>query len=322
MKKIFFLITIIVALVSCGNQSDYKISVVFPDKSTEGLTAYLTNYDSGDTIDSVKVVNNCLTFVGKVDSSYMARLLVADSRLGFVVEGGAISIVWKNHCATGTPLNEKLNVINENVDTLDDADAIPVFFKAYEENKDNGIGPWAFNYYLMCNSFNSVQLDSVLKKAPAHYRDFKRIQKAINAAKQQDLTAVGKKFTDFSNANGEKLSDYVGKGQYTLVDFWASWCGPCRREIDNIKKLYEKYNTKMTFVGIAVWDNDVDTQKAIADKQIPWKVIMNGKNWTEPTDIYGISGIPHIILFDPQGNIVARNLTGDALSTEVANHIK
>ena len=126
-------------------------------------------------------------------------------------------------------------------------------------------------------------------------------------------TDEGAMFTDFEATQPDgsiaKLSDYVGKGKYILVDFWASWCGPCKREIPNIKAAWEKYKgDKFDVLSVAVWDKPEDTAKAAAEHGVVWNQIVNAGQ--VPTDIYGIEGIPHLILFGPDGMIVKR---GDAL---------
>lgn len=126
-------------------------------------------------------------------------------------------------------------------------------------------------------------------------------------------TQEGDMFTDFEIAQPDgsiaKLSDYVGKGKYILVDFWASWCGPCKREIPNIKAAYEKYKgDKFDVLSVAVWDKPEDTAAAAAEHGVVWNQIVNAQKI--PTDIYGIEGIPHLILFGPDGKIVKR---GDGL---------
>ena len=193
---------------------------------------------------------------------------------------------------------------------------------AFEENKNNGVGPWAFYNYLMCKPLTLPQLEAELANVPSSYMEQKRVKSAIANVKAQAVTAEGQMFTDFTvtreDGSTVKLSDYVGKGTYTLVDFWASWCGPCRREIPNIKALYEKYNGKgMSFLGVAVWDAPADTHKAIEQLQMPWPVIVGNKNLTEPTQKYGIMGIPHIIIFDPEGRIISRGLQGKKLAEMV-----
>ena len=94
-----------------------------------------------------------------------------------------------------------------------------------------------------------------------------------------------------------------------MVDFWASWCGPCKREIPNIKAAYEKYKgDKFDVLSVAVWDKPEDTAKAAAEHGVVWNQIVDAQK--VPTDIYGIEGIPHLILFAPDGKILKR---GDAL---------
>lgn len=132
-------------------------------------------------------------------------------------------------------------------------------------------------------------------------------------------TGEGSIFKDFQTEHEGKvvkLSDYVGKGKYVLVDFWASWCGPCRMEIPNLIKVYNQYKgDKFEVLGVATWDKPEDTKKAIKELGIPYPQILNASK--EVSDAYGIVGIPHIILFDPDGKIVKRNLRGSDIERTV-----
>lgn len=349
MKKFAYLmLALLFAVTSCGDGGKYRIAVSFPDNSLDGKTAYLTSYDSGDTIAEAKIADACVAIEGETDSSFMARLIVDGNRLGLVVEKGEISIIWKDGKATGTPLNDKRNALNDEIEKLekesealqqryekgeikeDEAEQLndevnkkisDAFFKAYQDNKSNGIGPWAFNYYLMYNDFTLAQIDSLVAEAPKHYQNLVRVKKAISNAKQLELTAVGKPFVDFKITTDEgkqvALADFVGKGKFTVVDFWASWCGPCRKEIESLKTIYPQVKDNVDFVGIAVWDNPADTKKAIQELQIPWTVVVPNEKIDQPTDIYGISGIPHIVIFDPQGVILSRGLQGEPLKAQI-----
>lgn len=130
---------------------------------------------------------------------------------------------------------------------------------------------------------------------------------------------AGTAFIDFETTYQGKtthLSDYVGKGQYVLVDFWASWCGPCRAEVPNLIAAYNQFKEKgLVVLGVAVSDDPADTEKAIAALGINYPQMLNAGS--TPAELYGISGIPHIILFAPDGSIVERGLRGERIAEKL-----
>ena len=116
------------------------------------------------------------------------------------------------------------------------------------------------------------------------------------------------------DGNAVTLHQYFGKP--IVLNFWASWCGPCKEEIPNIAKIYKTYAGKdFDVLSVAVWDNPENTKAAAAEHGVVWNQIINAQRI--PTDLYGIQGIPQIMLFGPDGTILRRDLRGDAIEAAV-----
>jgi len=135
-------------------------------------------------------------------------------------------------------------------------------------------------------------------------------------------SALGEKILDFTqnDTTGKPVQFANFKGKYVLVDFWASWCGPCRGENPNVLKAYNEYKDKnFTVVGISLDDKADRWEKAIREDNMPWTQLSDLKGWkNELADYYGIQGIPSNLLIDPNGKIIAKDLRGEALHAKLA----
>jgi len=164
---------------------------------------------------------------------------------------------------------------------------------------------------------------SLYAQLPARFQQFFLVRKAYDAIQLQNRTAPGRMFTDYTITGGNpdgtdvKLSDYVGRGKYILLDHWASWCGPCKAEMPYIKKTWEAFaGDRFDVVSIAVSDKRADTEAALAKLDMPWHQILDGQKI--PQELYGISAIPHLILFAPDGTILQRGLRGEQIYDAVS----
>ena len=324
MKKLLFFMAAVALLASCGDSNKYSVTMTLPSTDLAGSTAYLIDIDSEDTVATATVADSVVKFEGTTDKAFLAGVKVGFGSAMIVVEPGEINVDATGKAA-GTELNKSLEALVDSLQSAQSQEDLAAILKsAYETNKDNPIGIFAFLNYVQVAEMGLADVEAELAGAPVIAAS-KQMTKMLESLRSVENTTEGKMFTDFAvtgdDGKEQRLSDYVGKGDYVLADFWASWCGPCRMELPNIKKIYDKYNGKgLTVIGIAVWDKPEDTRKAIEEEQIPWPQILNAGH--VPTDIYGIQGIPHIILFGPDGTIIARNLRGDDMAAKVDEVMK
>lgn len=314
-------------------------------------------------LDSAVIKNGTFTFTGKQDTAVNRYLTYKNNEdngmaMDFFLENGkiAIQLTKDNDAATGTPNNDayqeirtQLNSLMKQMETLYSAlsdttltdeqreakgkeieglqeKMIAVAKDGIAKNITNPVGIHLLkqNYYYM----DVNELDPLMPQIPAMYDQDERIVQIKANVKQMKATAVGQKFTDFEMQTPEgekvKLSDYVGKGKVVLVDFWASWCGPCRREMPNLVDLYAKYKNKnFEIVGVSLDQSGEAWKNAIKQLNISWPQMSDLKYWDcEGAKLYAVSSIPHTVLIDKDGTILARGLAGEALQEKLAEVIK
>lgn len=344
MLRIYFIITFFISTIlpiSIVAQS-YTVTATFPDGSFKGKTVYLSAVHDGSILDSTVIADQKAIFKGEAENTTLCMVASGNVRGFIMLEKGNITVNVSSERGAlsygkGTLLNSRLGGLMEKYNQLmgevmnyqgeDEEEFMktvwtPKFTQGiggiFKANSNNDIGMRALMY--LSNYGESDSLDTFFEQAGETVTSRGPIQKIIKQRQALKQTAEGMMFTDFTieNSDGQSVSfsDYIGKGKYVLVDFWAGWCGPCKREIPHIKEIYEKYNgDNFTVLGVAVWEQPAATKKVIKELGIIWPSIINAQSI--PIDIYGIDGIPHIILFGPDGTIVARGLRGEDMKTTI-----
>jgi len=176
--------------------------------------------------------------------------------------------------------------------------------------------------------FDAIEAEKIFNKLLPEIKQTNLAKNVIRQILETKRTQVGIQATDFTqnDVNGKpvKLSDF--KGKYVLLDFWASWCAPCRRENPNVKEAYAKYKSKgFEVLGVSLDKEEAKAAwlKAIADDKLTWTQVSDLRSWNnEAAVLYSVKAIPTNFLIDPQGKIIAKDLRGEELQLKLKEIFK
>ncbi len=198
----------------------------------------------------------------------------------------------------------------------------------YETLKSNIDKP--LGYFLLISCYNMLEPETTLEliqKVQSSYKNSNMIRAIEEEVQKSCKTANGQSFIDIcipSIDGGQiKLSDVVRENKLTLVDCWASWCGPCRAEMPNVVSLYDKYHKKgLEIVGISFDENDKSWREAVKEMKMTWPQASELNSWDNVmTHNYGVNSIPYTILIDSNGTIIGQQLRGNELEEVIKQYL-
>ena len=353
----------VIVLTACHSNA-YKISGKVEGLKDGDTLYVTNDLQTGIPTDTLIVKDGKFELSGETDSTYIAMIYSGarnELNAPFFVEPGNITIKLVEtpggSRVGGTKCNEQWQELNDSVmtigkeinriaehiygNTIDEMEQqkgmeqidklnqrfSAIVVKTTEKNIKNEFGYFLLTYYpeeLIDNQTRKKLID----KLPEEVQKRPVIQEMLSNLKQADETAEGMTIKDFNQPgiDGTELSlmSEVAKNTITVIDFWASWCGPCRQEMPFMLEMFSKYKDKgLGIVGISL-DEDSDSWKAATQQlNIPWIQMSDLKGWENAiAKHFCVNSIPHTIVVDQQGKILKRGLRGEKLEEFVAKQLK
>ena len=353
-KNLFFILIIALGLVSCSKPS-FKVNLQC--QNGEDAMVYLSKVTIDDIIpiDSTSISNGQAKLKAPLSDVQDLYLLVIEGMrdyIPFLPENKDVTIVVDIDDPTATNVTASdaqalLNTFNTQMRQKFD-ELYPAYLEAQNNNDESAsdsiaqsiideLNNYKFNFiknnsnnfashYILNDMKQDCSLDT-LKTLVSSFGDTKSIYlDAINEyIDKQEKLEIGQPFIDFTLKTilGEdvKLSDIVSANKLTLVDFWASWCNPCRKENPNVVAAYNKYHKAgFEVLGVSVDQDDAEWIKAVKDDGLLWTQVRDADN--SASDIYSIYYIPSNFLIDQNGTIIAKGLRGEDLDAKLNELLK
>ena len=359
MKRILPVLLILPFLASCDNAPRYKITAELSSNDLDGKTVYMKPIEKtglGLSVDSAVVKGNTFTMKGSVVDPSLYVLILDKVSVPLFLENGNIKVNAdlenpKDSKVSGTGLNDLFQKYRDGSAVIESE--LEKAAKQYQDggemaeemieefmNERQRLSDELTNYGInfMKENPNNLVTAYVLVVSAQNLADKDLIEiyskfdeNVKNSIFAKDLEETissikvieGEKFIDLKlqkpDGTEMSISDYAGQGKYVLLDFWASWCGPCRRENPNVVAEYAKYKDKgFEIIGISLDENKDKWIQGIKDDKITWPQMSDLKGWeSEAVSTYGIKGIPFTVLLDKEGNVIAKNLRGRSLSNKL-----
>ena len=343
--------------------TSFTVEGTLPDSTHHGEQIYLQRQSDGKCFGRTKIEGNRFTFTGVADTAAYCRIDIDKKLYSnLIVENGNIQVKMEyanllqtSSFATGTPGNEEfarirqleediLSTHSKRIDSLrqiypNEQELIEVAQPLVRElnqkiaahskelfaiHQNDAIG-YSLLYTVFLDALSTDEQIATIESTGPSIQQTDLAQEKLRKLRRLKNTMIGMPYIDIKgkDINGKDiaLSDFIGKGNYVLIDMWASWCGPCKAEVPNIAENYHEFKDKgLSVVGIFVFDDAKNLAPCLKELNITWPQIVAE---TSVQKTYGVTGIPTMILFAPDGTIVERggNLRGSSLKWTLKKYL-
>lgn len=357
-KLLLSIVAASMTLVACNAQSGYKVTGTVEGMPDGKAIIATVNGTSLDTLAKADVKNGSFEFTGNVSEPTGAYIMVIGQRgaIPFMLENANITVNAGQAGLTvtgseGQKIYDQFMAIN----TTTQQEAMKLQQEYQAANGDQAKMQAVQEAYAKLMTDAQAKETELIKANPDSYvstfvivssmgqMEYEQLKERYNLLGEKakasaqgkaiaaqiaklESTAIGQIAPNFTitTPEGESISLYDIKGKVKLIDFWASWCGPCRGENPHVVEIYKEYHPKgLEIFGVSLDNNKEAWVKAIADDGLVWKHGSDLKGWqSAPAQLYSVSGIPHTVLLDENNKIIAKNLRGDELKQKIAELLK
>ncbi|MGE5393345.1 MAG: redoxin domain-containing protein [Candidatus Saccharibacteria bacterium] len=312
-----------------------------------------------ESIDTANVVDGKFSFTGKMetpdmrvirlnDKDYIAQLFLDNSKVTIVakkdsmqaakITGSPSQDLFQTYMNEVESMNKQMGGLQDryqkamaanNADEIKKVqveyqaimDNMKVFTKNFVKEHNTSVVAAYIALFQLSDKIESAELDSIVNGFPQEISKSEYVVSLKKIADGMRKTAVGKEAPDFTmnDPQGKPIQLSSLRGKVVMIDFWASWCGPCRQENPNVVKLYQQYHDKgFEILGVSLDRTKEDWEKAIKDDQLSWLHVSDLQYWqNSAAQLYAVNAIPQTYLLDQQGKIIAKGLRSEELAAKL-----
>ena len=357
-KLLLSIVAASMTLAACNAQSGYKVTGTVEGMPDGKAIIATVNGSSLDTLAKADVKNGSFEFTGNVSEPTGAYIMVIGQRgaIPFMLENANITVnagqagltvtgsegqkIYDQFMAINASAQQEAMKLQQEYQAANgDQAKIQAVQEAYaklmtdaqaKETELIKANPDSYvSTFVIVSSMGQMEYEQLKERYSLLGEKAKASAQGKAIAAQiakLESTAIGQIAPNFTitTPEGESISLYDIKGKVKLIDFWASWCGPCRGENPHVVEIYKEYHPKgLEIFGVSLDNNKEAWVKAIADDGLVWKHGSDLKGWqSAPAQLYSVTGIPHTVLLDENNKIIAKNLRGYELKQKIAELLK